>query len=343
MSDQTPWPLIAKYLAGECSADEKLAMEWWLEEEKNAILFDEIKKSWIRQSQENVQFDTEKGLSILHDKLNLPEELTAPGEPNQRDYFKLGSWLSAACVILMMGLGYYLINKNLIREKIAAISYNQKSTGRDEVVSFVLPDGSKVWLNKNSKIEFPDKFAGAEREVFLEGEAFFEVVPNPAKPFIVKSNKLSTRVLGTSFNVKAYKNDETATVSVATGKVEVSKEIQGSRPVRITQLTPKQELVVNTKKDETYIDIVSTFDMASWRHEQLVFRNNTYKEVIQRLEADYNIHVELENKSLNDCRVMASFNKGAGLEDILKLLSISNSFSYKINENEITILGGSCR
>lgn len=345
MSDHTPWPLIAKYLAGECSPEEKLAMEWWLEEYDNMLLFRQIEAAW-KQEQEPANdpaFDMESGLSRLHAKMSGQEESMTEEPAGRSRYIKISSWLAAAGILLATGLGYLFVSRQHDARVTPRVAMETRTSGPNDVVSIALPDGSQVWLNENSKIEYPKAFNGGERQVFLEGEAFFEVVPNPEKPFIVKSDKVSTRVLGTSFDVRAYKGDETASVSVATGKVEVSKEIEEGLPIRITQLTPQQELVINTQKDETYIDIVNSFDIGAWRKDQLVFRNNTYSEVIDRLEEHYGVTIVMRDKNLSNCRVMANFNEGATLKDVLKLLSISNSFRYKIDGTEVTIRGGACR
>ncbi|MDR6807414.1 ferric-dicitrate binding protein FerR (iron transport regulator) [Dyadobacter sp. BE34] len=345
MSDHTPWPLIAKYLAGECSPEEKLAMEWWLEEYDNLLLFRQIEAAWKQEKEpeNDPVFGLDSGLSKLHAK--MAEQESRPEEEMQERprYFKLSSWMAAAGVLLATGLGYFLVSKQHDSQGIARVPMETRTSGSKDIVSVELPDGTQVWLNKNSKLEYPKAFDGDERKVYLQGEAFFEVVPNPEKPFIVKSEKISTRVLGTSFDVKAYNGNETASVSVATGKVEVSKEIEKGSPIRITQLTPQQELVINTEKDETYIDIVSTYDIGAWRKDQLVFRNNTYSEVIARLEEHYGVKITLTDKNLNNCRVMANFNEGATLKDVLKLLSISNSFRYNVVGNEVIIRGGACR
>lgn len=345
MSDHTPWPLIAKYLAGECSPDEKLAMEWWLEEYDNMLLFQQIEAAWKQEKEpeNDPVLHVESGLSRLHGLIAVQEEEAEDEAPARFRYFKITSWMAAASVVLLIGLGYFLVNRKNDERKALGVALETRVSGDHGVVSVTLPDGSHVWLNKNSRIRYPKAFEGDQRQVYLEGEAFFDVVPNPERPFIVKSDKLSTRVLGTSFDVRAYKGEETASVSVATGKVEVSKEIDKGDPIRITQLTPQQELVINTEKDETYIDIVSTYDIGAWRKDQLVFRNNTYREVVARLEEHYEVKIEVTGNELNNCRVMASFNEGATLKDVLKLLSISNAFKYKVDGDQVTIRGGVCR
>jgi transmembrane sensor len=343
MSDHTPWPLIAKYLAGECSPEEKLAMEWWLEEYDNLLLFRQIEAAWKQEKEpeNDPEFNLESGISRLHAQMAEQEETAGEQTFERSRYLKIGSWLAAASILLATGLGYMFVGKQHEAHYAAGVALETKTSGPKDVVSIELPDGTQVWLNKNSKIEFPKAFSGDERQVYLQGEAFFEVVPNPEKPFIVKSDRISTRVLGTSFDVKAYNGDETASVSVATGKVEVSKEIGEGEPVRITQLTPEQELVINTEKDETYINIVSVANIAPWHLGQLVFRDNTYDEVMQVLHERFGKRIVFKS-SIGKCRVMASFNSTASLNDVLKLLSMSNSFEYVIGKDVVTITGGTC-
>lgn len=343
MSDHTPWPLIAKYLAGECSPEEKLAMEWWLEEYDNLLLFRQIEAAWKQEKEpeNDPAFNQESGLSRLYAKMAEQQEMPEEEPFAKPKYIKITSWLAAASILLATGLGYFVVNRQHDGRNTARVAMETRTSGSKEVVSIELSDGTQVWLNKNSKIEYPKVFDGDERQVYLQGEAFFEVVPNPEKPFIVKSDRISTRVLGTSFDVKAYHGDETASVSVATGKVEVSKEIEEGEPVRITQLTPEQELVINTKKDETYINIVSVANIARWHLGQLVFRDNTYDEVMQALQERFGKKIEFKS-SIGKCRVMASFNSNASLNDVLKLLSMSNSFDYVIGKDIVTITGGTC-
>ena len=343
MSDHTPWPLIAKYLAGECSPEEKLAMEWWLEEYDNLLLFRQIEAAWKQEKEpeNDPAFNLESGLSKLHAKM-AEQEHAAEGEISAGPrIFKISSWMAAAGILLATGLGYLLVSRHQDSRSTAGVAIETRTSGAKDIVSIELPDGTQVWLNKNSKIEYPKVFDGDERQVYLQGEAFFEVVPNPDKPFIVKSDRISTRVLGTSFDVKAYNGDETASVSVATGKVEVSKEIEEGEPVRITQLTPEQELVINTKKDETYINIVSVANIAPWHLGQLIFRDNTYDEVMQALQERFGKKIVFKS-NIGQCRVMASFNSNASLNDVLKLLSMSNSFKYVIGKETVTVTGGTC-
>lgn len=345
MSDHIPWALIAKYLAGECSQDEKLAMEWWLEDIDNEILFQQIETAWQKQLNFDCreEFNPEEGIDKLNARIFETEESGKDTLAEKKQYNRVFPLLIAASVLFLIGFAYLFLGRQMVGLQIQPIVSIQKVSGNDQILTFLLPDGSKVWLNKNSRLIFPAQFNKIERTVFLEGEAFFEVIPDAGSPFVVRSNKVSTKVLGTSFNVKAYKTDEISSVTVATGKVEVSKEIARGNPTRITQLMPRQELVINTEKGETFIDIVSASSIGTWRKNLLVFQNNTYAEVISRLEDSFDVEIRLANKEFGQCRLMASFNENASLDDVLKLLSISNQFSYSIDGKQVIIRGGVCK
>jgi transmembrane sensor len=175
MSDHTPWPLIAKYLAGESSEDEKLAMEWWLEEVDNRILFEQVKAAWLQQSAFEISedFNPETGINRLNALISDAEDQVYHDDDQKRKFIRIRSWLVAASIIFLIGFGYLFISKSPSDNEIKNLAYVQKVSGNEQILSFVLPDGSKVWLNKNSKIIFPEQFAAKQREIFLEGEAFF--------------------------------------------------------------------------------------------------------------------------------------------------------------------------
>ena len=340
MSDQIPWPLIAKYLTGECSLDEMSFMETWLEDEENHQLFQHLENAWRNQQVEenNKVFNLERGMYLLHSKINAEKDEAS----NKGKILSMSAnaWFMAASITLILGMAF-----NFYKGQISlrpAITYAQKVTGNNDVIKITLPDSSTVWLNKKSILTYPVAFEGNLREVTLTGEAFFEVKPDKTKPFIVKSKGISTRVLGTSFEVRSYPDEKDGEVSVVTGKVEVNTENANGSAGTSNKITPRQKLVIDTENAKTYINIVSLADIAQWRLDPLVFRDNTYEQVAKSLEERYGKKISILNADLKKCRVMASFNRDARLQDILKLLSISNSFRYRITADEVIINDGVC-
>ncbi|AKD58221.1 FecR family protein [Spirosoma radiotolerans] len=342
MSDSTPWALLAKYLSGECSQDERLQVEQWLEIPENFTLFQSIEAAWrkVTPLREAERFSLEEGQNRLLAKLE--ESRVTHAKPNEFTLKPIYKWVMAASVSALLLVSVFWKNQSGLsvnRESYRPIQQISQAGQRKQVR---LPDGSLVWLNENSSLVFPETFAVDQRTVTLTGEGFFEVVPNKKKPFIVQSAGLATRVLGTSFNVKTYADKSVATVSVATGKVEVSKA-KGSSWEKIAQLIPQQRVVVNRENNQTYIDTVSLSSIAAWRMNSLNFRNSTMGNIIQTLESHYNITIELENEALKQCKIMASFEPRASLKEVLSLLSLSASFQYKIEGSLVKIYGGACQ
>ena len=347
MSDQTPWILIAKYLAGECSHEERAELEVWMEESENYEIFRQAEESWRGQSPfpQRKRHDPEQGVRLLRQKLAESQWAEAE-EESRRSSFSLYKWGIAAGIAAILAVGIFWTNKYEDQEQAriaysAPLQYLEKTSKAGEVVQLLLPDGSRIWLNEESSIRYPQAFDGDTRQVFLKGEAFFEVVPNKEKPFIIKSRGIITKVLGTSFNVKAYENQQQTVVSVATGKVAVGTDKDGELN-EITELTPEQELVVDNASGESHVNLITLAQIASWREPQLVFRNNTYEEVILALEKRYRVNIHLEKQTLKKCRLMATFKHQTSLKEILHLLSMSNSFTYEIKGSRVDIYGGEC-
>ncbi|WP_462267192.1 FecR family protein [Mucilaginibacter sp.] len=227
-------------------------------------------------------------------------------------------WLTAAAVtgflITAGGIAMY-------SSRVAVTVVNSKETmaANGQVTQVTLADGTQVWLNSGSKLKYPETFTGAKREVNLVGEAFFEVKHDNAHPFIVHSGKLTTQVLGTSFNVKAYSADPVMKVEVVTGKVGVMRypAVKGAQALL---LTPNQEAVYNTAKGTFYKDgFADAALLSSWKDGKLVFKNQLLPEVTNALQRRFNISLAAD-ANLQHCTISADFT-GVALPDILTVLA----------------------
>lgn len=348
MSDRIPWALIAKHLANECNDEERLHLESWLKEPGNEKFFSEIKESWEEQPSHwnEKTYDIEKGLTRLNSKIREAKNtIDEPETTGKTRILELPRWSIAASIVIIISLvfiGKLYLESNQSNSNSADFCITKKS-GANEKIKILLPDGSQVWLNELSTIRYPEHFEKNKREVLLSGEAFFEVIPDKKRPFFVKTTKVTTRVLGTSFNVNAYQKEEQTKVTVETGRVAVSLAGDQKKQQEVAQLTPQQELVVNNKSKETQINSVSVAEIASWREDRLVFRSNTYEEVCKVLEEKYGVKIEIKSNRLKQCKVMASFDIHTELSEIMQLLSVSNSFTFTQKKQRIIIEGGTCR
>lgn len=204
-----------------------------------------------------------------------------------------------------------------------------------------LADESTIWLSAASTLRYPKKFADSLRTVTLKGEAFFDVAPDPNKPFIVNSGELRTRVLGTSFNIRGFDNEQEIQITVATGRVAVEQKTtskdRNNSADSIALLAPDQQLVFNkeTKTGATK-KAVQTAQYTSWKEGKLIFDNHTFEEIAQRLEHWYGVQIHFADSSLKQIRFKITFDNNS-LEHALKMLRVIEKFEFKMENNQVWI------
>ncbi len=246
-------------------------------------------------------------------------------------------WSAAASIILLCTIGMALYFKNVWSfEKQEHIAQIVKTTTFGQKLNIVLPDGSKVKLNAGSKIEYPEHFSDTLREVKLIGEAFFDVVHNPEKPFIVKTGTLITKVLGTSFNIEAYEDLEAIKVTLATGKVALSNNSESAT------LSPSEQAVFNRQKQAIAVRGVNITKYIEWKDGVLRFENAPLKDIVTQLERWYNVDIVLDAEKNQACHFTGTY-KNQSLRSVLKSLMFSNpDMSYQYTEENKIKISGTC-
>ena len=204
-----------------------------------------------------------------------------------------------------------------------------------------LADGSKVWLNAESTLNYEKDFTkGNSRELYLVGEAFFEVAHDPAKPFFVHTSDLTIRVQGTSFNVKSYADDEVIETTLVSGKVRIYKEGEHSSNASLI-LKPNQKAIFLKENKTINVEEISGERAAAWREDRLVFDETAFLEVITQLERWYDVKIHVDEPNDLDCTLTAHIEKES-LVQVLSLLAASQKISYTIVGNEVYIKGSLC-
>lgn len=238
----------------------------------------------------------------------------------------------AATFLLLIFSVYFLYEGIVLKEdqvEVAGIPVVEirKQTAAGEKLRLTLPDRSEVIVNSLSTISFSSDFGSRNRDIALEGEAFFTVFPDKNLPFKVKTGPVVTTALGTTFN--AYARDEGVKISLAEGKVNVTKEKQvlTLRPGEMASVQPNNFSGLSKGK----------FDPSKttlWKEGKIHFKSKPFKEILQALETWYGVQFEI--KSHDNRKVSGLFNNES-LEDILKGLSFSLDFDYQINQKNVVI------
>lgn len=318
---------LKKYLANECSDEERRLVNEWYQQ-----LDEPVDEPFTDSDQDRLYNRIKTYLS----------ELRKNDEPATPVY---GLWhyigRIAAVFVLGLGLLYFLYEKP---DRVAEQSEGATNgwvtfiNDKHKIMPHQLPDSSVVWLHPNAEIRIRKSFQ--RREVLFSGEGFFEVKRDPSRPFVIHTGDLQTKVLGTSFNVRAIPGEESVKVSVATGRVEVSDTQMKKRVV----LKPEQEVVFEPKSKHLEVQKVAEkeSDKELWQSASLVFNETPMTEVADRLMQTFHVKIGFADDGLADCRLKVDFTNQR-LPEILDMIDTLLGSTYRIEGDNITLKGQGCR
>lgn len=329
------YELITRYLAGETLPEESLRVERWLEASvENQKAFGKIEMLWDQSGKtvhvEEADVDVDQGWARLKGTIqqNNPAPSPAVQEPKTRSLFY---YVSRVAAVLVIGVGMYLVYDSITGSPEKTIL-----SATHQPVTDSLPDGSVISLNTMSKLIFSEDFDNKNREVSLVGEAHFDVVSNPDKPFVVNIEGVEVTVLGTSFFVNAYDSLSEIIIGVEEGRVAVKPEnadeavvLQKGESLSIDRSTKK----VNPKPFEP--------NDLYWKSKTLIFHNQALEEVFFTLERIYDIHVSVENPDILHCRLTAKFY-GEDIEQIFDIINTNFNLSTTHEKNLFVVSGKGC-
>jgi|GEM_PF-484908 len=341
---------LIKYFAGECSPLEKEEIHNWINSgDENRDYFNNQKEIWEKITAENIEWNTEaswREFAAGHGIYRLKENDKPTGAPTpiidigykkKPAYLRFGYMARAAAVLFIFVIAGYLGLKQAGVFNSSAkteITWSQTKTVPSEKIVITLSDNSIVILNAESRLNYPSGFSGRKREVYLEGEAYFEVQHDTARPFIIYTQNVSTTVLGTKFNVSAFPGENNIAVSLVEGKVNVAMNLN-SPSEKVIELMPKQQLTYDKSKKT---GIVNEFDYQKtigWKDKNFIFDGETLVNVFIKLERAYGVKFELADKSLGGRKIKVNF-QNASLWTINESLKKLTGLKYKtIEENNV--------
>ena len=310
--------------------DQKTLEDWMALNDDNKAYVESFEDFWLKTGdyQPNIAFDPNKGFESFMEKVNAPSPIHELKPIKRFSFLKIAAGLF---FLIMAGTIYFFSSAN-------ADSTRQLSSKQNEKSEITLADNSNVYLNTNSTITYFTDLNQKNRTLSLAGEAFFDVERIVSKPFIIQTHALTIEVLGTSFNVRDYKEGTSATVYVETGKVKVySKKTKQVTILREGEhFTFNKESKVSKKTEDIFHNALA------WRQGKLSFKKSPLDIVLKDIEQYFNISIVLENKNLADCPYTSLFNEP---KKESMLAAISAAFNCQlIQEGESTyqLTGGSC-
>ncbi|MCS6968303.1 MAG: FecR domain-containing protein [Cytophagales bacterium] len=319
--------LLQRYLEGTCTEKERQLVEYWFE-------------IWKEDRPESTLSEEEwRQLAPL--TWNAICQQTGINQPNEKKIISLWQhgWLKIAAsvaALLIFSAGFYFFTKLAESQESFRIA---NTTAKPK--QLLLPDSSKVMLYSGARLQFPDAFAQDKREVFLEGDAFFEIVHQPQKPFYVKTNQLLIKVLGTSFWVRKT-SEATVEVLVRTGRVAVSERHADSHNKEVV-LTPNQKVTYYTKQKHFVTALIEKPQPVGLPEHMpsFIYKETPLSKVVEDLQKAYQVQIVLENPLLANCNLTGNLNQMdmyAQLEALVQAVGAT----YQIQGTTIFISGQGC-
>jgi transmembrane sensor len=360
--------LLKKFFNRSLSSAEKENLYFLISEEKfNDVISGELYKLWENADKEPIPVSPEKVFGDIKQKIDLKDNKLRDDELILKgiEYTKLKAsrklmtlFIQYAAVLILAMVSFSLINYFKERRLVSEIAYHEIIAPNGSKVRLLLSDSTEVWLNSGSRIKYPENFASAQREVFLEGEAFFNVTHDKTSPFFIKTSDLSIKVLGTILNVKSYKNENLIETSLISGQIEIIEFSDEGLVNESTVLLPDQKALYNKRTGKMRIenrmiskqknnrtneivlknDQVNTniYSEIAWKDNKLVFNNETFSSLAIRLERWYNVEIDVTDEELLSFRFTGVLENET-IEQAMYAFTIASSMEYKFEKNKITV------
>lgn len=266
----------------------------------------------------------------------LRERLSFRSSRKQTFSRRIRVWSAAAILILLIGFGttlLYIHNSSVLTP--AETTYCEIEIPRGGTSKLTLPDGSVVHLNGSTTLKYEASLHhNPQREVFLSGEAYFEVARNPEKPFIVHAEKLAIKVLGTTFNVTSYPENPDIRISLLEGSVKVSSDLLAKEEVI---LKPNQQAVYNKAEQLLTVRKTDAASQAAWTTGRMVFVNEKLFDILKRIERRYDVQMLIQSQKVYLEYFSGSIDSKLTLDEILSYIDVDNKFAWRKKGKTVVI------
>jgi len=320
--------IFERYIRNRANAQEIKSLSSWIINNQEISL-------WLEQqiltSSSNIDNEVKmRMLRNIESEINLEPESNYTFSPQNTNRLQFKRWMRVAAMFILPILTsagmYFYMSKSVSSAAPLVIAVE-----RGQKANINLPDGSKVWLNYQSKLTYSSNFNTNKRELQLDGEAYFEVAHNPKKPFIVHSNDIVVEALGTAFGIKAYNEDNLISSILMRGKVRVTT------PDGEAILMPNDRIMYDkTTHKKVLSAVTNATDFTGWIHNELRFENESLGEIAKSIQRIYNVEIIFASAQLKNQRYTGTVNNNS-LESVLNIITLTSPVSFQIDKQKVTL------
>lgn len=321
--------ILIKYIEGTLPDDERAQVDDWVAASpENAKLLEQVYFTLQVTDRVRVMESVDPEMALVRFKSKVRKQNK---KVSLHRSLQMLQRVAAVLFIPVLVLSAYLFMQ-IGQEEVRMVEVR---TNPGVVSTFDLPDGSKVWLNAGSSLKYPKNFWPECRQVELTGQGYFEVAKNPEKPFIVKVDpSYSVEVLGTRFDVSAYKDDEFVSTTLVEGSVQLNIAQAGGH-VTHQILKPDERAEFTRVGGKLYITSVNADNNTAWRNGEIIFKNQPMSRVLKALTRHYNVRFDVKDKEVLEAIITAKF-KEEQLPQVMEYLKLASNVKFKINKPAIT-------
>lgn len=342
---------ILKYIKGDLSESERNSVLKWASADKsNELYIARLKNIDISQSLPDEEASEEE-LKKIFDLIDKTE--SGKNEDKEINYFAIKKsvvWRAASVILLLVISGLYFLNQSgngvnsLAENSLNTITYKNFATSKvlytpkGVKAYLILPDSSQVWLNSDTRIEYPDTFDVSVRNVSISGEAYFKVVKNPQRSMVVKTTKgFSIEVLGTEFNIKAYEDDNRAQATLYSGEINLLRERDNK--IVSTKVEPNQTIIIKTEPAGINVSKVlkeTPADESAWKEGKIIFDSTPVSELIKTLERWHGVEFIVKDPEILNYKITATFNSES-IVQIMDLIQLTSLIKYEVQNRKVIL------
>lgn len=319
--------ILERYLEGKgTNQDRESIISWFSNVNEESSLRKTSFPIWDNPDNRFLM-DKDQGEGLLdriHHTIRLQEK---PVREENKTIVRVIRILSRVAAVLFIPLLVYLfVLRTDINSSQSELLYSEIKCLPGTRTMVHLPDGSMGWLNSGSTLTYPNEFNGKTREVKLTGEAFFDIKSNPKKPFLVSGEHINVKAYGTSFNVMSYPEERINEVTLVDGRAEVLAERDG-RMQSLGTLDPGQVCLYDRVHSSSVFHTADVEKTISWKNGKLIFRDDTFKDLVRKCNRWYNVNIVILDKKLEAYTYVGTFQDET-LDEVLKLLSLTAPIEY---------------
>jgi len=315
--------ILDRYLRGEASPGEMERVEAWLNQ------VGQPNSEWLQMDKKSRR----RWLDGLFTEIQTSTGINKGKIVSIRARKILWRSIAAAAVFAIFFIIYLELPS--FRSTLSPLQLTVLHVRMNQKEQVILSDRSKIWLNSASELKYPKVFTGKKREVYLSGEAYFDIQHDSAKPFVIHTGKVITTVLGTAFNIKEDSRLHTVVVTVTRGKVSVA---DGKQSLGI--ITPNQQISFNTVNRQHFQKNVDAKQVIAWQESDIHFDDITFADAVAQLQQRFKVKIIFANEKVKNCRFTGTALKAEKLEDILKVICTFNNATFQTQASGSIIIDG---